>query len=461
LRYVLAACFLIGFCSDGRAQALSQEQRPYPDIAAQITQRGLTDQDAYAMLKELTGKIGARLSGSPQAAAAVQWGKRTLESKGFANVHLEKVMVPHWVRGKRERALLISPEDGHKVPLSILALGGSPGTPTGGITAEVIEVHSLDEVKQLGDKVKGKIVFYNRPMNPAFPNTFEAYGDAGDQRFSGPAVAAKAGAAAVLVRSMTLALDDVPHTGATIVAKDGPNVPSAAVSTIGANLLSGKLKQNPNIRVRLILNCQTLPDVESANVVGEIVGSELPGEVIVVGGHLDSWDVGQGAHDDGAGVVQSIEAVSLMKRLGLRPKRTVRVVLFMNEENGGRGAVGYASASRPGEKCIVGMESDSGGFAPRGFGVDGKPEAVSNIARWAYLLEAIGADKIGPGGADADVGPLQAKGAVAIGLIPESQRYFDYHHTNSDTIDKVNPRELELGAISMSILLYVIAQEGV
>jgi Zn-dependent M28 family amino/carboxypeptidase len=413
------------------------------------------------MLRELTGKIGARVSGSPQAAAAVQWGKRTLESKGFANVHLETVMVPHWVRGKGERAMLISPNKARKVPLSILALGGSPATPTGGITAEVIEVHSLDEVKELGEKVKGKIVFYNRPMNPTFPSTFDAYGDAGDQRFSGPAVAAKAGASAVLVRSLTFALDDVPHTGATVLAKGGPNVPSAAVSTIGANLLSEKLKQSPNIRVQLTLNCQTLPDVESANVVGEIVGSELPGEVIVVGGHLDSWDVGQGAHDDGAGVVQSIEAVSLMKRLGLRPKRTVRVVLFMDEENGGRGAAGYAAAPRPGEKCIAGMESDSGGFAPRGFGVDGKPEVVNNIARWAYLLETIGADKIAPGGADADVEPLIAKGAVGIGLIPESQRYFDYHHSHSDTIDKVNPRELELGAIAMSILLYVIAQEGV
>ena len=448
------------------AQLFSQSpdtaaSRPYQTLANQIISTGLSSCKAYAMLSELTSKVGARLSGSPQAAQAVEWAQRKMEEMGFDHVHLEPVTVPHWVRGPVEEASILGSSSDKNIPLKICALGGSIATPEEGITAEVVEVKSFDELKALGEKAKGKIVFFNRPLDRTKYSTFEAYGGAVNQRGQGAVEAAKAGGVAALVRSMTTRIDDIPHTGAMNYVDSIPKVPAAALSTIAANFLDSLLAEGKSVKVRLKLSCQTLPDVESANVVGELAGSEKPHEVIVIGGHLDSWDKGKGAHDDGAGCAHTLEALRLLKDLGFKPKRTIRAVMFMNEENGLRGAKAYASKDRPGEKHIAAIETDAGGFSPRGFGVQADSLVFDKIARWSYLLESIEADRIRKGGGGADISFLAKTGVPAIGLTPDRQRYFDYHHSDSDTIDKVNDRELELGAAAIAILAYVLAQEGI
>lgn len=437
----------------------AQPLQPYDSIAVRIFRKALADNRAYEMLYELTTNIGHRLSGSPQAAQAVEWSKNMMERLGFDRVWLEPVMVPRWVRGNVEEASVLASGARKAIPLKVTALGGSIGTPPKGITAEVVEVTSFEELRVLGEKAQGKIVFFNRPMDRTLFNTFEAYGRAVNQRGRGAIEAARAGGVAALVRSMTTRIDDFPHTGGMGYVDTIPKVPAAAMSTKDAELLSKLLATEKRVTVNLKLSAQTLPDVESANVIGELRGTEKPEEVIVIGGHLDSWDKGQGAHDDGAGCVQSIEALRLLKELGLRPKRTIRAVMFMNEENGLRGGLAYAAQERPGEKHIAAMESDAGGFAPRGFGV-GDSTAHAKLVKWAPLFAPIGADRITLGGGGADIGPLARKGVPPIGLTVDSHRYFDYHHSDLDTIEAVNERELALGAAMMAILAYVIAQEG-
>ncbi len=438
----------------------SRELRQYEALAKKIITTGLGSGKAYAMLSEFCMKIGPRLSGSPQAAQAVEWSKKKMEELGFDKVWLQPVLVPHWVRGPVEEAsVLNSSKD--KITLKICALGGSIATPKNGITAEVIEVHSFDELTQLGEKARGKIIFFNRPMDRSKINPGEAYGGAVNQRSSGAIEAAKAGGVAALVRSMTMQLDDVPHTGAMGYVDSIPKVPSAALSTMSANLLSDLLKKEKQVKVRIKLSCQTLPDAESANVIGEITGSEKPDEIILIGGHLDSWDKGHGAHDDGAGCIHSIEALRLIKELGLKPKRTIRAVMFINEENGLRGGRMYAEKLDPKEKHIAAIESDAGGFAPHGFGVGADSMIVEKIARWSYLFKSIDADHITNGGGGVDISPLGPKGVPLIGLRVDGQKYFDYHHSNNDTIDKVHERELELGAAALAILAYILSEEGV
>lgn len=438
--------------------SLTFSQQPYDLLAQKIAREALVSNKAYDMLNELCTKVGTRLSGSAGAAKAVVWGKKTMEELGFENVHLEPVMVPHWTRGKEEKGFIFFP-DGKREKINITALGGSIATPAQGIVAEVIEVKSFDEVRALGAKAKGKIIFFNRPMDRALFSTGAAYGGAVGQRGRGAVEAAAVGGVAALVRSMTTRLDDVPHTGAMNYVDSIKKVPTAAISTIGAERLSKLLIGGKHIQVYLKLSAETLPDVESANVIGELRGTEKPEEVIVIGGHLDSWDKGQGAHDDGTGVVQSIEALRLLKSLGVKPKRTIRAVLFMNEENGLRGGAAYAAKNRPGEKHIAAIESDAGGFTPRGFGVSDSL-AYLKIYQWASIFSFMGADKIQRGGGGADISPLMRNGVVGIGLNVDGHRYFDYHHSDHDTIDKVNERELSLGAAAMSILAYMIAQEG-
>jgi carboxypeptidase Q len=430
----------------------------YSDIVSSLLKKGLTEQEAYHNLAELTGTIGGRLSGSPQAAKAVKWGKNLMEKLGFQNVRLQPVMVPHWVRGKVEKAWIVRGKK--KVPLAICALGGSVATPKKGITAEVIEVHSLAEAKALGSEAKGKIIFFNRPMDPTLVSTFAAYGGAVDQRGGGASAAASVGGVGALIRSMTLVVDNVPHTGVMHYQDSIPKVPTAALSTVAANRLSEELKRHPHRRVHFVLDCKTLPDVKSANVIGELPGSEFPNEVIVMGGHLDSWDKGKGAHDDGAGVTQSIEALRLIKELGLKPKRTIRVVLFMNEENGSRGGEGYAAQLPSKEKAVAAIESDAGGFDPRAFGVSADSVAFEKIASWASLLQPTDICSIRKGGGGEDISSLKDKGAALIGLVPSNQRYFDYHHSDKDVLANVNSRELELGAIAMASLAYFISEEG-
>jgi len=440
--------------------AQTNHNKPYVDIAKEIISTALAEGRAYYLLKELTS-LGPRLSGSPQAAAAVEWSRQTMVKLGFDNVRLQEVMAPHWVRGPIEEAAILNSSTMGTVPLTICALGGSVATPEIGIVAEVIEVKSFEELRALGKKAEGKIIFFNRPLDAGKINTFEAYSGAVNQRGSGAIEAAKVGGIAVLVRSMTTRLDDVPHTGSMGYQDSVSKIPAAAISTMDANLLSQIISQEQTVRVRLKLTCQTLPDVPSSNVIGEIIGTEKPEEIIVVGGHLDSWDKGTGAHDDASGCVQSIEALRLLKTLNLKPKRTIRAVMFMNEENGLRGGIEYARrAAESNAKHIAAIEADRGGFAPRGFAVDTDSIRLARLASWAYLFEEIGAEKIFTGGSGADISPLVRQGVPGIGLVPEWQRYFDYHHSDNDVIETVNERELNLGAATLAILCYVLAQEG-
>jgi carboxypeptidase Q len=440
--------------------ALSQSvTEKYAPVAKRLMQEGLRTCESYDMLVELTTTCGHRLSGSEGAAKAVALTKQMMTQRGFDNVHLEKIMAPRWVRGSVETAT--ATVDGQTRELSVCALGGSIGTDARGIEAEVVEVMSFDDLQKLGDKAKGRIVFFNRPMDPSKLSTFEAYGGAVDQRSRGAVEAAKVGGLAALVRSMTLKPDDVPHTGAMNYVDSVQKIPSAALGIISADWLSGQLRQGKTVRVRLTLSCETLHDVESANVLGEITGSEKPDEIIVVGGHLDSWDKGTGAHDDGGGCMQAIEVVHLIKKLGLKPKRTIRAVMFMNEENGVRGGKAYPVApERKGERHVAALESDGGAHAPRGIGVQADSVVLRKVLAWKPLFDTLLAGDITAGGSGVDVGPLVATGVPGFGLRVENHRYFDYHHSDNDTVDKVHPREIEMGAIVEALLCYLISEEG-
>jgi carboxypeptidase Q len=425
-----------------------------------IFNAALTDGKSYEWLRDLTQKVGPRLSGSAGAAKAVTYTRDVMTAEKFDNVFLQNVMVPHWVRGAKEKAYIISGKQ--KINVPVAALGGSVSTPKGGTKAKVIEVKSFQELRALGsEKVKGKIVFFNRPMDPTKLNTFESYAGAVEQRGSGASEAGKLGAIGSITRSMTTRLDDIPHTGSMRYASGAPLIPAACISTNASELLSKLIKENPDTEIYFEQHCETLPDAPSHNVIGELKGSQNPTRYIVAGGHLDSWDFAQGAHDDGSGCVQSIEAVRLLKDLGYKPKNTLRAVMFMNEENGLKGGIAYAdSAKSKNEKHIAAIESDRGGFTPLGFGVVGTPAQKAKIVSWTKLFAPYGLHEIGPGGGGADIGPLAQQGTVLLGLIPDSQRYFDYHHAANDTFETVSKRELELGGAAMAAMLYLLDKYG-
>ena len=428
-----------------------------------IYEAALTQGKGYDWLNYLSNQIGGRLSGSIQAQQAVEYTKVQLDAMGLDRAWLQPVMVPKWVRGAPEFAYIESnPGITNNVP--ICALGGSVATPLGGLKAGVIEVKSLEELNILGKaKVEGKIVFFNRPMDPTLINTFESYSGCVDQRYSGAVEAAKYGAIGVIVRSLNLRLDDLPHTGSMsygdIPVKD--RIPAAAISTNGAELLSTTLKLNPGIQFYFRQYCKQFDDVQSYNVIGEIKGSTYPDQIMVVGGHLDSWDLGDGAHDDGAGCVQSMEVLRLLKLTKYRPKRTLRVVLFMNEENGLRGGNAYAAeAKKKNENHVFALESDAGGFTPRGFSFDCSEANFEKIQKWKPLFEPYLIHSFTRGGSGADINPLKNGTMVLAGLRPDSQRYFDHHHAANDTFEHVNKRELELGAASMASLVYLMDKYG-
>ena len=428
-----------------------------------IYNSALTNSKCYSWLDDLSNDIGSRLSGSTGAAKAVLYTKAQLETLGLDRVYLQEVMVPHWVRGEKEVAYITV--NNKKTTVPVCALGGSIATPKKGITAEVIEVHSIEELKDLGaEKIKGKIVFYNRPMDNAHIESMHAYGGAVDQRYGGAAAAAKFGAVATIVRSMNLRLDDFPHTGAQSYG-DIPKsqyIPTAAISTNAAELLSKMLKENATLKFYLKQSCETLEDVLSYNVIGEIKGSETPEKIMVVGGHLDSWDLADGSHDDGAGVVQSMEVLNIFKRLNYKPKNTIRAVLYMNEENGGKGGKKYEEVSKQNsENHIFALESDSGGFAPRGFTFDTDEVNLAKAQSWKPLFEPYLIHSFTKGHSGSDIDPLTSTKIVKAGLHPDSQRYFDYHHAANDTFDAVNKRELELGAATMASLIFLFDQYGI
>jgi len=429
----------------------------------EIYDNTLTNSKCHDWLQYLTRRIGGRLAGSPQAAAAVEYTKQLMKRMELDTVWLQPVMVPHWERGEPEQARIVNSAKMGTVPLNALALGNSVGTGPMGRTAEVVEVRSLDALDSLGNALSGKIVFFNAPMDPTELNTFAAYGKAAGQRVYGASRASRYGAVGALVRSLTTRIDDIPHTGVTVYQDGAEPIPALAISTKDAELLSRLLQEEP-VQVFMRNTSRMLPDKLSYNVIGEIKGSEKPEDIILVGGHLDAWDVGTGAHDDGAGCVHALEVMHQIKQLGYQPKRTIRCVMFMNEENGLRGGRAYWKASdEAGEYHLAAIESDRGGFSPRGFTADGH-EAVFNkkfkrVLKWLPLLEPYDL-RFEKGGSGADISGLRSQKGLLFGLKPDSQRYFDYHHTPIDVPDVVNKRELELGAAAMMSLVYLLDKYG-
>lgn len=440
----------------------AQEQRDSLMLKS-IYKTALLNGQAYDWLDYLTNQIGGRLSGSLNAERAVEWSKEELEKLNLDRVWLQPVLVPKWVRGPKEFAL-IETEPGVTFNVPITALGGSVATPSVGLKAEVVEVQNFEELAVLGrENIDGKIVFFNRPMQADLISTFSAYGGCVNQRYDGARQASQYGAIGVIVRSMSLRMDDYPHTGAMSYG-DQPvsqRIPAAAISTNAAEKLSNLLKIAPKLKFLFRQQCKQYEDVLSYNVIGEITGSTFPDEIILVGGHLDSWDIGDGAHDDGAGCVQSMEVLRYFKELDYKPKRTIRVVLFMNEENGLRGGRKYAEmAALKGETHIFALESDAGGFTPRGFNFDLPDYEFEQVQSWEPLFKPYLIHYFEKGGSGADIGPLKTKTNVLAGLRPDSQRYFDHHHAATDTFDAVNKRELELGAATLTSLIYLYDTYG-
>ena len=458
MKKLFISIFLISIATTGISQKVNKKDST---VIKQIFDTSLTDGASYEWLDYMSNNIGSRLSGSLGAELAVSYTKEQMEELGIDKVWLQPVMVPKWTRGVQEYSY-IETSPGVTSLVDICALGGSVPTPYGGLKTEVVEVKNFEELELLGrEKIEGKIVFYNRPMQNDLIQTMNAYGGAVDQRYSGATEAAKYGAAGVIVRSMNFRQDDLPHTGAMSYG-DTPEhlrIPACAISTNGANYLSITLKLQPDLLFYFNQNCKTYPDVQSYNVIGEITGSENSNKFIVVGGHLDSWDLGDGSHDDGAGCVQSMEVLRILKKINYKPKHTIRAVMFMNEENGLRGGTKYAAeAKRKNEQHVFALESDSGGFTPRGFSFDASDTNFAQIKSWDVLFEPYLINRFVKGGSGADIGPLKNEGMATVlaGLNPDSQRYFDYHHAANDTFDKVNKRELELGAAAMTSIIYLM-----
>lgn len=453
-----------------QAQAPANPTESMETDAFQIKEfytKSLTQSSAYRWLWHLCKDIGARVSGSPKYIGAVEWARQTLDSLGVDTVYLQPVKVPHWERGTIESAKIINSTTLGTHTLTVAALGFSAPTPNLGITAEIVQVTSLEQLEKLGTAgVKGKIVFFNIAMDPAYGNTGHAYGKAGSFRSNGPNAAAKLGAVGALTRSLSLKIDDVPHSGNTKFEPSVQPIPAAALSNISANLLEELLKKETKININLQLNCQRHKDVLAYNVIGELKGSTHPNEIIVFGGHLDSWDIGEGAHDDGAGCVHAIGVLEQMKLNQYKPKRTLRCVLFANEENGLNGGKKYAEeAKKSKNKHIVAIESDLGGHTPQGFNYEGTDEVclrnMKTLAQWRNILTPLGAYLMEKGGSGADISYLREQGVLLLGLHPDNQRYFDYHHSKNDIFENVHKRELELGVAAMTSIVYLFDMHGV
>ena len=420
----------------------------YRAAAARIIGAALTSDRAYQRLAHLTDHIGNRLSGSTNLERAIEWALAEMKRDGLDNVHPEKVMVPHWVRGE-ESLEMLSP-----VPrkLQMLGLGNSIGTPAEGISAEAIVVRNFAELDRLGEQVRGKIVVYNAP--------YVNYGTTVLYRLQGASRAARYGAVAALVRSITPVSLQTPHTGAMAYDPNQPKIPTAAITIEAAEFLQRMNDRGDHPTLKLKMEAKFLPDAESANVIAELRGSERPDEIVLIGGHFDSWDVGQGAHDDGGGAIVAWETIRLLKELGLKPRRTIRAVLYTNEENGSRGGNAYHDEHRAEiAKHILAIESDSGVYRPEGFGLAATAplQVRANLQEIAKLLAGIDAANIAENGGGSDIGPLMRDGVVGASLDVDGAHYFDIHHTQADTLDKVNPRELALCVATMAVMAYTVA----
>jgi len=380
-----------------------------------------------------------------------------MKSLGFDKVWLQPVMVPHWERGDVESCTIL---DLNK-ELSTLALGGSISTPVEGITAGVIEVKTFEELEKRKDEAKDKIVFFSRALDQGKVNTFSGYGGAVNQRVNGAIEAAKYGAVAVVIRSITTKHDNVPHTGVMDYNDTIPKIPAAALGYLDADFLSNELKKNSDLKINLKLNCRILPDAQSYNVIGEITGTEFPDEIVLVGGHFDSWDVGCGAHDNGAGCIQTMEVLDLMNRLDIKLKRTLRCVFFINEENGVRGATEYANFAATSEQIhLAVLESDRGAFTPIGFYAEtDSTEIINRLQSWLTVLEKANIEWVRKGGSGVDVQKIK-NAKLHLGYVPDDQRYMDYHHSANDVFEEVHPREFELGAAAITIMAYLLSEEG-
>ncbi len=448
--------------STANAQVIfdSSKTNQYQLVAEQIVSSALNEQKGYEYLKNLC-RLGPRLSGSRNSLMAINWSKNKLKELGCDSVWLQPVMVPHWERGTTELAGIINSKKFNGVSLHISALGGSVGTPPEGIAANVIEIKSFDDLKQNKESVRGKIVFFSSAFNQSYTNTFKGYSESVQKRVYGAIEAAKYGAIGVVIRSVTTKYDTVPHTGTVQYVDSLIKIPAVALGNVDADFLSLALQEDPDLKLNLILDCKTLPDAKSFNVIGEIKGSEYPDKIIVVGGHIDSWDVGEGAHDDGAGCIQSIEVLDLFRRLNIQPKRTIRCVLFINEENGSLGSKEYSRFAENSEEYhLAAIESDRGGFTPRGFTIDTKSEGVlARVKSWLPVLQKAGIDWIRKGGSGPDIRRIKNTKAL-FGYVPDNQRYFDLHHSANDVYEEVHPRELELGSAAMAILAYLLSEEG-
>lgn len=423
------------------------------EILKSIYTTALTQNQGYEWLEELT-EIGPRLTGSPQANEAVYHFQKIADSLGF-NTTLQPVTVPQWVRGDQEQAYYTN--DGSKVVLNPCALGGSIATDKKGLKAPLFEITSFDQLDTLTNELEGKIAFYNIPMNPAFINTFHAYSNAAKQRYIGAVDASKKGAVGVVIRSLSATINDYPHTGSMTYTGAEVKIPAMAISTADAEKLSADLKKSSDVEFFMKMNCEMRDSVQSYNLVAEIKGSEKPDEVIVIGGHIDSWDLGTGAHDDGAGCMHSVEAVWLLQKLNLMPTRTVRVVFFMNEEFGLNGAREYAEISKQeGVNHVIAIESDAGGFTPRGISMVAPDSIIDRIKELRPLFEPYGLHQFMQNGSGADISQLHRPDLVMLGLRPDDHRYFDIHHSSMDVLSEVSPRELEMGSATLASFIYLL-----
>jgi len=452
---IVSAVAALGLVMRGTVAAPSSvpPAAPSDDAVRRIIDTGLASDGAYRKLAWLTDRIGPRLSGSENLEKAVAWCAAEMKRDGLDRVWTEKVMVPHWVRGEASGKILSPTEH----PLVLLALGGSDATPPDGITAEVVEVTSLEEAGALGDRGKGKIVLFNKRI---YPNGGDdrGYGAGAGLRHQGAAAAAKVGAVGMMIRSLATADLRLPHTGSMEYEDGVPHIPATAITPEDAELIHRFLAAGETVRVTFRQTCRTLPDAESANTIGEIRGSEKPDEVVVIGGHLDSWDVGTGAHDDGAGCAISMEAIRLIHALGLKPKRTIRAVLFTNEENGLRGGKAYAATYGADlSRHVAAIESDSGGARPLGFGVSAGLGGVAIVKGLAAPLATFAADEVTEGGGGADVSPMAEAGVPMLGLRQDATHYFDVHHTMADTIDKIDAHDLAMNATAMAVMAWRLA----
>jgi hypothetical protein len=438
------ALLAAGTCYAADSPDLAGQYRP---VADKLIDAALADTEGYERLTYLCYRIGSRLSGSAALEQAIAWSAEQMKAAGLANVRVIPVKVPHWVRGS-ESGRILAPLD---KPLHMLGLGMSVGTPPGGITADVVAVSSFDELAMLGrEKVRGKIVVYNEP--------FTSYGPTRVYRSSGPSRAAALGAVAALVRSATPLAIEVPHTGEMSYDDNQPKIPAAAVSPEDAMMIARLYADGVPVRVRLVMGAHMEPDADSGDVIGEIPGREKPEEVVVIGGHIDSWDVGQGAQDDGASIMACLQALALMHKLGLQPRRTIRVAFWVNEENGGRGGEAYrAFVGDRIENHVAAIEMDGGAEAPRGFGAGAGQDSLDMLKQIGTLLERVGAGEITGGGGGADITPLMRDGVPGLSERTVGTHYFDWHHSEADTLDKVDPQDFRKNMAALAVMGYVLA----